>query len=359
MAGLVQRNGRRLLSGAVSVVIVVGVFWYFLPQYANISAVWGYISSMSWQSDAAIAIATVWNLCTYWFVNTSTMPGLRVPQAAVVTEATTAVANTLPGGGALGIALSYAMYGAWGFSKSRVTVSLLVSGIWNNFAKLGAPVLAVVFLAFGQNPSSGRIIAGVIGVAALAASFVVFALLLRSDEWADRIGEALGAGVSKLILRPLHRQPAVGWGLAVRTFRRRTIGLVRARWPRITLATLVSHLSLFVLFLVCLRAVGVSSSQVSWAEAFAVFAFARLVTAIPITPGGVGIVEVALITGLSAAGGVRAQVAAAVLLFRALSFVVPIPLGLVMYLFWKRNTSWRRDPGTAPRPAGIQLDPVT
>src|SRR4051812_47128506 len=74
MAGLVQRNGRRLLSGAVSVVIVVGVFWYFLPQYANISAVWGYISSMSWQSDAAIAIATVWNLCTYWFVNTSTMP---------------------------------------------------------------------------------------------------------------------------------------------------------------------------------------------------------------------------------------------------------------------------------------------
>ena len=67
------------------------------------------------------------------------------------------------------------------------------------------------------------------------------------------------------------------------------------------------------------------------AEALAVFAFARLLTAIPFTPGGLGIIEVALITGLAASGGARAEVAAAVLIFRALTYVLPIPVGLGTY----------------------------
>jgi uncharacterized protein (TIRG00374 family) len=80
-----------------------------------------------------------------------------------------------------------------------------------------------------------------------------------------------------------------------------------------------------------------------------VFAFARLLTAVPFTPGGLGVVELALITGLATAGGPRALVAAAVLVFRTLSYVLPIPVGVGTYLFWRHNRSWRREPGTAPR----------
>src|SRR3954451_6061718 len=348
----INRGAKRALSAGVSVAVVVGVFWWFLPQFTDLSSVWHYIRDLAWGSLLLLAAVAAWNLCTYWFVMTATMPGLTLPQAAVVTESSTAVSNTLPAGGAIGIAMSFAMYTSWGFSKSRSTVSLTVSGIWNNFAKLVMPVLALALLAFSGHPSSGRVIAGIVGVAALAGSLLVFTLMLRSADYADRLGEAMGRGVSR-VLRLLHRPPATGWGLALRTFRHRTIGIVRARWLRITVATLVSHLSLFALLLVCLHAVGLSNSDLSWAEAFAVFSFARLVTAIPITPGGVGIVEVALITGMSAAGGARAQVAAGVLVFRALSFVLPIPVGLGTYLFWRRNKSWRRAPGTAPRPPGL------
>ena len=76
-----------------------------------------------------------------------------------------------------------------------------------------------------------------------------------------------------------------------------------------------------------------------------------LLTAIPFTPGGLGVVELALITGLAAAGGPRAEVAAAVLIFRALTYVLPIPIGLGSYVFWRHNRSWRREPNTAPRTA--------
>jgi uncharacterized membrane protein YbhN (UPF0104 family) len=44
-------------------------------------------------------------------------------------------------------------------------------------------------------------------------------------------------------------------------------------------------------------------------------------------------------------------VAAAVLVFRALTYVLPIPAGLGCYVYWRRNRSWRREPGTAPRTA--------
>ena len=103
------------------------------------------------------------------------------------------------------------------------------------------------------------------------------------------------------------------------------------------------------MLLLALRFVGVGADQVSWAEALAVFAFARLLTAIPFTPGGLGVVELALITGLSAAGGARANVAAAVLIFRALTYVLPIPIGPVTYIVWRRKRSWLREPNTAPR----------
>jgi hypothetical protein len=42
-------------------------------------------------------------------------------------------------------------------------------------------------------------------------------------------------------------------------------------------------------------------------------------------------------------------VAAAVPVFRALTYVLPIPLGAVAYVVWRRNRSWCRPPGGAPR----------
>lgn len=341
---------RPVLSGGVSLVIAVGIFWYFIPQFTSMSKVWDEIRSMTGLELATLALAAIWNLATYLFVMVGAAPGLKYRQAFVATETSTAVSNTLPGGGAVGIALTYSMFGTWGFSRSRTSVALVVAGLWNNFAKLGMPVLALSLLALQGQPGGGRVIAAAIGLGALVAAVAFFAALLSNEATARRIG--LGAaGIANRLLRVVNRPPVHGWELATVKFRGRTQLLVHARWIWITVATLVSHLSLFLVLLLCLRHIGVSANDVGWVEALAVFSFARLLTAIPITPGGLGVVEVALITGLAAAGGARAEVAAAVLLFRGLTYVVPIPLGLGTYLFYKRNRSWRRAPGTAPRTA--------
>jgi uncharacterized protein (TIRG00374 family) len=338
---------RTVLSALVSLALVVGVFWFFLPQFTSISAVWASIRAMTWLEVATLVLAAAWNLFTYLLVNVVTMPGLKLRQAAVATEASTAVSNTVPGGGAIGIGMNYAMYSSWGFSRSRTSVFLVVSGVWNNFAKLALPVLALTLLALRGHPSGARIVAGLLGVGALIAAVVVLWLLMRSERSAVQVGIVAGR-VATALRRTVGRGPVHGWELATAKFRTRTIALVRARWQWITLVTVVSHLSLYFVLLLALRHVGVSEAEVSWIEVLAVFAFARLLTAVPITPGGLGVVEVALITGLVAAGGPRPEVAAAVLIFRALTYVLPIPLGLIAYVFWRRNRSWRREPGTAP-----------
>jgi putative heme transporter len=339
---------RRLLGPALSIALIVAVFAWFLPQFTSLSDVWSSVQAMSAGEVALLAVAAVWNLATYQFVMTATTPGMNLRQATVSTQTTTAVSNTVIGGSAISIGLTYAMNSSWGFSRSRTSVSLLVSGIWNNFAKLGMPVLALSLLALTSPPTTGRVISGLAGVAGLVVCVVLLGLLLRSRETAARLGIAAGRVVSAL-LRPFHRPPVEGWDRATTKFRDRTVLLLHARWLWITATTLVSHLSLFLVLLLALRFVGVSEDQVGWIEVLAVFAFARLLTAIPFTPGGLGVIELALITGLAAAGGDRAAVAAGVLIFRALTYVLPIPLGLLTYVYWRRNTSWRRAPNSAPR----------
>jgi uncharacterized protein (TIRG00374 family) len=141
-----------------------------------------------------------------------------------------------------------------------------------------------------------------------------------------------------------------GWELATVKFRNRTVDLLEHGWFWITVWTLVSHLSLYLVLLLTLRHVGVSNAEVNWAEVLAVFAFARLATAIPFTPGGAGLVEAVLIGGLVAAGGARAEVTAAVLVYRALTWGLPILVGIGTYLWWRRRSLGAR-PVEAPSAA--------
>jgi len=338
---------RLVVQVVVSLVLVVAIL-YFTVKKIDPAQVWAAITAMTWLELAILGLLAVWNLCTYAFVWMTVTPGLGFWHAMVMTQSTTAVANTVPAGSAIGIGMTYTMLGSWGYSRSRSTTAVLVSGVWNSFIKLGLPVLALALVLLQGGAGGGRVTAALLGIAGLVAAIVVFALMLRSEEQARRFGLLAGRVASRL-LRLVRRPPVQGWELATVKFRGRTLELVEHRWVSITVSSLVSHLSLYLVLLVALRDVGVSQDEVGWAEVLAAFAFARLATAIPLTPGGVGFVEAVLITTLSAAGGDRDQVVAAVLVYRALTWALPILVGVGCYLWWRRR-SMRPAPVTAGGP---------
>jgi uncharacterized membrane protein YbhN (UPF0104 family) len=339
---------RLVVQGVLSLVLVVAISYYLRKKFDPAQA-WAAITAMTWLELTILGLLAVWNLCTYAFVWMTVTPGLGFRRAMVMTQATTAVANTVPGGSAIGIGMTYSMLGSWGYSRSRTTTAVLVSGVWNSFIKLAMPVLALALVAFQGRATGGRVVAALLGIAGLVAAIVVFALMLRSEAQARRFG-LLAGRVATRLLGLLRRPPVAGWELATVKFRARTVDLVGHRWVAITATSLVSHVSLYAVLLVALRDVGVSDAEVGWAEVLAVFAFARLATAIPLTPGGAGFVEGVLFTGLVGAGGDPAQVAAAVLVYRALTWALPILVGIGCYGWWRRRT-WTATPQDTQHPA--------
>ena len=374
-AGATRRRKRpwvRVLQTAASLAIVVGIFVFAIPKIADYSQVLATIGDMTWLELSTLLAVTILNQVSYYPVLMAAMPGLGFWQAAVVTQTGTSIANTLPGGGAIAVGITYTIYRSWGFANSSIALLVLVTGIWNTFLKLGFPVVALALLAIRGEANTALVIGALIGVLALAAGIALFALILWRERFAERIGNALGKVVS-FFFRLLRRPPVTTWGAASVRFRGQTIVLLRRRWIPITLATLVSHLALFLVLLIALRHVGVSEQEVSWAEALGVFSFARLVSAVPITPGGLGLVELSYIGGLVLAGRdtadvspevFRAQIAAAVLVFRSLTFLLQVPIGAFTYVVWRRNKSWRRPPAhepaltqqPAPEPVGTTSD---
>lgn len=341
---------RRALRTGLSFAVVVAIFVGVLPQVADLSEVWATVKTMTGLEVAGAVTVAGWNLVSYWLVQLSVLPGLRPGQAAVASQSSTALANAVPAGAAAGIGLTYAMYSSWGFPPSAVTLSLLLSGIWNTFVKVGMPLLALALLAVQGDATTALVVAALAGVGMIVVAVAVFGLLLSGDEPARRVGDGVAAGLSRL-RHLVRRPPIVGWGDAAIRFRRQTIDLLRVRWLALTATTLVSHLSLYLLLLVVLRHVGVAATEVTWAEVLGAFAFVRLLSALPITPGGLGVVELGLTAALVVAGGDREAVVAGVLVFRALTYLLPIPIGALTYLVWRRRTSWRRPTRMAEVPS--------
>jgi len=346
---------RRLITVGIPVAALGAMIWFVLPKLPDFSQVWGSIRAMTGVEVALLSAVAAWNLATYWFATMAASPYLTFRQAAVCKSSSIALSNAIPGGSALGVALTYSMVGSWGFSRSKTSVSLAVGGLWNTFVKLGMPVLALALglVALSGGAGGSRVALGVLGIVILVVAVAVFGALLRSETFASRAGESAGRLMSRAN-RVLHRPPVGGWGQATTTFRDRVVVLVRASWVRLTVTAVVSNVSLFIVLLVTLRDIGVSNAEVSWMQVVVVFSFVRLLTAVPLMPGGLGIVELGLIAGLTSAGGDRNDVVAAVLVFRVLTYLVPILLGAATYLSWRRSTSGRQAaPSAAARAASV------
>ena len=189
-----------------------------------------------------------------------------------------------------------------------------------------------------------------VGLALLVVMAGGFGLLLRSEAFALRAGRALQYGLA-IAARLARRAPSASAAGSLPGFRDRAGALLAARGWRITAATVASHLMLWLVLLACLRAVSLSQAQVPWQTSLAAFAFIRLFTAVPITPGGLGITELGLIGILADGAGHKAgaQVTAAVLMYRAVTYLPSIPLGALACLTWRYapaliSTSPRRLP---------------
>jgi putative heme transporter len=347
------RRGRKIAATVASVLLVAAIFGFALPHVASYRSAWTSVQGMTWPSVLLVVIAAGASLVAGWLVVCAVLPSIRLREAAAVNLGSTAVANTLPAGGALAMGISWTMLSSWGVGAADYVLYTLVSGIWNVFARLGLPVIAMLVLMTVSRPQAGLLAGAAAGLVALAFVAAVFGLLLRSESFALRADARLQRALTIACKLARKQPPAAG---CLRAFRDRASVLLAERGWRISAATAASSVTLWLVLLASLRGVGLSQSQVSWQTSLAAFAFVRLLTVLPLTPGGAGITELGLV-GVLAAGTdhrVAGQVTAAVLLFRAVTYLAPIPSGALAWVGWRYSPALRRGDGrvaTTARPA--------
>ncbi|MEW1960551.1 lysylphosphatidylglycerol synthase domain-containing protein [Kineococcus sp. NPDC059986] len=270
------------------------------------------------------ALAALWwlGLWAYAWSLTGALPGLTRPRAMLLNLSGSAVSNALPAGGAVGMWLNSTMLRGWGFGVRRIADFTVTSNVVDVAGKLvvcGVALAATALL--GQLPS--QVLTGAAVVLAVLAAVVVLAAALGS-----RWGVALLARVV-LALSPASRRAArlrflARWRVELRGVRRRVRQTVVAQWRRLTFGVIAYVLLQGGLFWACLHLTGAVPTVSAVVAAFVVD---RLISTVPITPGGSGFAEAGATGVLLAAGAGPAAALTGVLLYRAFVVLLEVPVG--------------------------------
>jgi uncharacterized protein (TIRG00374 family) len=328
---------KQIIAGIITVVTLVFVFGVVFPQFADYSEAWDAIQTMSTVALAFLVVATVILIIVYVWPYQASLPGLKYGPGFVVRQTSFMISNVIPAGGAFGLAVQYSMLGSYGYGAAETTAAIGITSTWNTFVTLSLPVFgSIALIAIGQGTEQAYTLAG-IGLLAIVAIVALFVAIFWSDESARRIGH-IGDRIVGWAYGLFNKEPSfdvVGWTI---NFRGSTVDVIRSRW---VIITATSYFQQFLQFLILWAAVyaiqGGSSAPVTFVEAFVAYAFGRLASFIPITPGGLGTVDAAITAILVAFGAANSDALAAVMVWRVLTYFPQVFIGLGTFLFWRRK----------------------
>ena len=325
-------TSRKAMVRRIAAIAITGLAVYVVyPSVTRVAGAWPRLATLNpiWLLAATIAEAASF-ACTFalqrivlrtrgWF--------------AVVASGLTgnAVTNLLPGGSAVGAAVQFRMLSTAGIDTDRAAGGLAATSVLSIGGLLAFPILALPAIVGGTqvSPSLGH--AALLGLGAFGVFVLLGILVLTTDKPLAMFGSGVQWLLNKIPRRRKRTRDLAGRLLHQRDDIRTALG--RNWWMALLLVTgrlVFDYLSL----LGSLRAAGTHPQASLVLLAYAVTGIIALV---PLTPGGLGIVEASL-SGLLIVAGVRAGAAfVATLAYRLISYWLPLIAGSVAYPLFRRR----------------------
>jgi hypothetical protein len=343
---------RREVRVSVGTLLVfLFVFYVALPLLASHRAE---VNSLAHINIAYLALGVVLEiaaLAAYTQLTHAVLPvgGPHRFRLFRINMSTLSLSHVSPGGTAPGAALGYRLLTQSGVTGSDAGFALGTQGIGS------AVVLNVMFwfslVAFlvthgfhvpvghqghqSQSASILVIVAAAVGVILLGAFGSLFYLLTRGQHQASRVIRRVAGRVrfldadrtTALVERLAERFAALTQD---RALTRRAVGWAAANW-------VLDAASLWVF-------VAAFSHFISPIDLLMAYGLANILAAIPITPGGLGVVEFVLVSMITGFGPTAGEALSGVLAYRAVNFWLPIPFGGLAYasLEFERRPSYRK-----------------
>jgi uncharacterized membrane protein YbhN (UPF0104 family) len=333
-----RRPSRAVLRSALGVALAAGVFVEVVPRIASYGSVANDLAAVSAPWAVALAAAALLDVLTTGLPWQALLPQLSFLGALGFTQASTALTTVLPGGAPLGMAISFGFLRRLRVGRGQAAFAVALTGIWSQATIFVYPLVgALLVFATGRLSGSTAAISGASGAAAAVVAGLAVAAL-RSPAAAQRLGDA-AARVAARLAPLLRREPPDWSGEALVRVRAERLVLLRRRWPALTAATLANQLTAYLAFELSLRAIGISFASLPSSEAFLAWAIGRVISSLPLTPGGIGFVELGMIGTLVGFGAPHAHVVAAVLLYRGLIIVPTLVVGAIALLGFRLRPS--------------------
>ncbi len=322
MAGRLSGPAARVAK-LLAFALVVHVF--VLPQIGGARRALGVLGSVNGLLVALVVALEMASLLAYARLNQLLIPARWRPSLPVTfgtVLASTGVNHVVPGGPAATAAVNHRLLNGAGVPTEKIGFALgiqaLGSAVVLNLLLWGA--LLVSIPASGFEPIYAT--AAAVGTVVMAAFFGAVIGLLRGRD-------VVAAAVARAVGRLPHVEEdsvrtwieSVAHQLAVLVDDRRrlwtVVGLAAANW-------LLDASALWV-------AIAAFGHRTDPAGLLVAYGLANVIAAVPVSPGGLGIVEAVLIPALVGFGAPRAVAAIGVVTYRLANFWLPIPAGAISY----------------------------
>ena len=323
---------RRWTVGRIVLLAVTALCLYVLaPSIAEVFEAWDRLGEVHPGAILLVLACEVASFACVWLLQAI---ALRTGDwfSVITTQlAGNAFNRITPGGGATGTALQARMLADAGFDTTKAATALTVQSVLVTAAVVAMPVFALPAIVAGTSVPAGLGHAVWIGFAVFGVMLVVGALFLGTRRPVVFLGETIDA-----VRNRFHRDGPVRGGLghrlvAERDEVRETLG---SRWPEALGAAVGRWAFEYLALLVTLYVIGADPDP--WLVLFA-FVGASVLGLLPFTPGGLGFVEAGLTATLALAGIEATAAVLATLVYRLVSFWLPLPIGFVASVMYRRR----------------------
>ena len=278
------------------------------------------------------------------------LDGATFGRALTIHDVGSAASKGIPLGGPIATGLRWSIARDADVPTTRLASALVGYGVATTFVTWTFPFGFLLVEMTQRNPTTTDLAMVNVCAVVLLGSVLFWALVLRSPrvtEWMVRLAHRLWAGAGRVIPAARHHDPAAALVEicdSLRVTARRPMGLFTR--------TAVAQACGAVILLTALRGLGVGAELgvVEFARAY--FVVTLLSSFVPV-PGGVGVVEAGMTGALVAAGVDPTAALAGVLVYRLLTYVLPMIVGVALYVVWRldvRRRERRRVSTPVPQP---------
>jgi uncharacterized protein (TIRG00374 family) len=323
--------GRALLLAAT------GICLYLLaPSIVEVFSAWQRLDQFNPIWIIVIIACETASFACIWGLQRIVMPDVGWFDGAMTQLVGNAFNRITPGGGATGTALQARLLADAGHDLTGVATALTTESLMVTLAITVLPLFSLPAILLGLNVPGSLADAAWIGVLVFVVVTLAGVWMLRSEQPLCRLGNGLAWIANKLRRR---RPPIDGLGERLIIQRDTLRVAVGAQWLAAVSAAVGRWVFEYIGLLVALNAIG---AQPDPTLVLLAFVTAELLGLLPFTPGGLGFVEAGLTGTLALAGVGASDAVLATLVFRLVSFWLPLPVGLAASFAYRRRHP-RRD----------------